>query len=107
MVDPERLYVWAWDARPYPAFPLRGDRWSDHGNWHCGHWLNGRLGNPDVGELINAILSDHGLPAANVVGADGVVHGYVIDEPGSARSAIEPLTELFGLAVLETPEGLG
>ena len=46
MVDPERLYVWAWDARPFPAFPLREDRWSDHGNWHYGHWLNGRLGNP-------------------------------------------------------------
>ena len=106
MVDPDRLYVWAWDARPYPAFPLRAERWSDHGNWHYGHWLNGRLGNPEVGELINAILADHGLPAADVGGADGTVHGYVIDEPGSARSALEPLTELCGLAVLETPDGL-
>jgi hypothetical protein len=106
MVDPERLYVWAWDARPYPAFPLRGDRWSDNGNWHYGHWLNGRLGNPTVGELVNAILADHGLPHAEVEGADGTVHGYVIDEPGSARSALEPLIELFGLAVMETPDGL-
>ncbi|RLP25311.1 glycoside hydrolase/phage tail family protein [Mesorhizobium sp. YM1C-6-2] len=106
MVDPERLYVWAWDARPYPAFPLRSDRWSDHGNWHYGHWLNGRLGNPDVGTLINAILADHGLPAADIDGADGTVHGYVIDEPGSARGALEPLVELFGLAVLETPGSL-
>ena len=32
---------------PFRPFPLRGDRWSDHGNWHYGHWLNGRLGNPD------------------------------------------------------------
>ena len=46
MVDASRLYVWAWDARPYPAFPLRGDRWSDDGNWHCGHWLNGRIESP-------------------------------------------------------------
>ncbi|HEY6633779.1 MAG TPA: glycoside hydrolase/phage tail family protein, partial [Rhizobiaceae bacterium] len=106
MVDPQRLYVWAWDARPYPAFPVRSDLWSDHGNWHHGHWLNGRLGNPDVGELINAVLADHGLPAADVVDADGTVHGYVIDEPGSARGALEPLTELYGLAVLETPGGL-
>jgi hypothetical protein len=106
MVDPERLYVWAWDTRPYPAFPMRADRWSDHGNWHYGHWLNGRLGNPTVGELVNAILADHGLPAADVEGADGTVHGYVIDEPGSARGALEPLVELFGLAVLEMPDGL-
>lgn len=106
MVDPERLYVWAWDARPYPAFPLRSDRWSDHGNWHYGHWLNGRLGNPTVGELINAILADHGLPRADIDGADGIVHGYVIDEPGSARGALEPLTDLFGLAVIETAHSL-
>ncbi len=106
MVDPERLYVWAWDARPYPGFPLRSDRWSDHGNWHYGHWLNGRLGNPDVGALINAILADHGLPAADIDGADGTVHGYVIDEPGSARAALEPLVELFGFAVLETQGSL-
>lgn len=106
MVDPERLYAWAWDARPYPAFPQRAEHWADHGNWHYGHWLNGRLGNPTLGELINAILADHGLPAADVDGADGTVHGYVIDEPGSARSALEPLTGLFGLAVLETPGGL-
>ena len=85
---------------------MRSDRWSDHGNWHYGHWLNGRLSNPTVGELINAILADHGLPAADVDGADGTVHGYIIDEPGSARSALEPLTELFGLGVLETAEGL-
>ncbi|MEW9837857.1 baseplate multidomain protein megatron, partial [Mesorhizobium marinum] len=106
MVDPRRLYVWAWDARPYPAFPLRSERWSDHGNWHYGHWLNGRLANPTTGELINAILADHGLPPASVDGAGGTVQGYVIDAPGSARSAIEALADLFGLAVLETPSGL-
>jgi len=106
MVDPERLYVWAWDARPYPAFPLRSDLWSDGGNWHYGHWLNGRIGNPTVGELINAILTDHGLPPADVQGADGTVAGYVIDEPGSARSSLDPLIDLFGLAVIETAQGL-
>lgn len=106
MVDPRRLYVWAWDARPFPAFPLRSDKWSDGGNWHYGHWLNGRLGNPTAGELINAILTDHGLPPANVDGSDGGVHGYVIAEPGSARGALEPLVDLFGLAVIETGEGL-
>jgi hypothetical protein len=106
MVDPERLYVWAWDSRPYPAFPLRSDLWSDGGNWHYGHWLNGRIGNPPVGDLINAILADHGLPPSTVEGVDGTVHGYVIDEPGSARSSLDPLIDLFGLAAIETAQGL-
>jgi hypothetical protein len=106
MVDPERLYVWAWDARPYPAFPLRDDLWSDGGNWHYGHWLNGRIGNPTVGDLINAILADHGLPPATVESVEGTVLGYLVDEPGSARSSLDPLIDLFGLAVTETALGL-
>jgi hypothetical protein len=101
MVDVGRVYVWAWDARPFPAFPARGDRWTDGSNWHCGHWLNGRLGSPDAGALINAILADHGLPPAEVAGADGTLHGYVIGDPTSARAALEPIIELFDLAVCE------
>jgi hypothetical protein len=106
MVDIDRTYVWAWDARPFPAFPARGDRWTDGSNWHCGHWLNGRLGNPDAGALINAILADHRLPPADVGHADGTLHGYGIADPKSARAALEPIVELFDLAVCEEADGL-
>jgi hypothetical protein len=106
MVDPHRIYLWAWDARPFPAFPLRRDLWADGGNWSRGHWLNGRLANPGVGSLINAILSDHGLPMARIDAVDGSVNGYVVDDPKSARAALEPLIDLFDLAVIEAPDGL-
>ncbi len=103
MLDLSRVYLWAWDARPFPAFPLRSDLWADGGNWDRGHWLNGRLANPDVGSLINAVLADHGHPPAAVDGVDGIVHGYVVDDPTSARAALEPLLDLFDLAVIEEP----
>ena len=98
MVDPQRIYLWAWDARPFPAFPLVGEVWRDGGNWAKGHWLNGRLGGVAVGDLVQAILADHGLPAADAGEADGTLHGYVIAEPRSARAALEPVADLFGLA---------
>ena len=44
MVDMSRAHVWCWDARPFPAFPGRGDLWSDGPAWDRGHWLNGRAG---------------------------------------------------------------
>jgi hypothetical protein len=106
MLDHERIYVWCWDARPFPAFPLQADVWADGANWQLGHWLNGRLEGPDAGSLINAILADHGLPPADASEADGCLHGYVVDEPGSARAALEPLVDLFDLAVREEPGGL-
>lgn len=101
MVDHERLYVWAWDARPFPAFPLRADEWSDAKNWHVGHWLNGRITTGGVGEVINAILTDHGLPTADVSSVDGSLAGFLVDEPTTARSALEPIVDLYGLHVAE------
>ena len=43
MVDLDRLHVYTWDARPYPAFPADTDTWGDGPNWRLGHWLTGRL----------------------------------------------------------------
>lgn len=97
MLDAERCYLWAWDARPFPAFPLATDLWGDGENWPLGHWLNGRLANPTVGDLINAILADHGLEPAAVEAADGKVTGYVVSEPSTARAAIEQIAGIFGL----------
>ncbi len=96
MVDPDRLYLWAWDARPFPAFPHHGDLWGDAANFITGHWLNGRLEGMPVDALIEKILSDHGHDAPAVLAVDGFVDGYLIDRPLSVRSALEPLADLFG-----------
>src|SRR5579883_532950 len=34
--------VWAWDARPFPTFPLLTSEWADAANWRTGNWLSGR-----------------------------------------------------------------
>jgi hypothetical protein len=101
MVEPSRIYAWAWDARPFPAFPLSGNLWRDGDNWRLGHWLNGRLEGISCADLINAVLADHDLPPADVANADGTMHGYVIPDPSSARAALEPVIDLFGLGVCE------
>lgn len=106
MVDPERIYLWAWDARPYPAFPLRRDIWGDTPNWQLGHWLNGRLEGAPVGEVINAILADHGLPPAIVDELEATIHGFVVGDPASAREALEGVADLFGLALCEGAQGM-
>ena len=98
MVDADRMYLWAWDARPFPAFPLRRDVWRDDENWHRGHWLNGRISSVAVADLIGAIINDHGLPPADVSRVGGSAMGYVVTSPGTARVALEPIAELFGIA---------
>jgi len=91
MVDPARMSVYTWDARPYPAFPYLTTVWADGGNWQLGHWITGRIAAQPLDATIAAILSDYGFSASSSVGLVGLVDGFVIDGVMSARSAIQPL----------------
>ncbi|CAD5300244.1 putative phage tail protein [Bosea sp. 62] len=96
MVDPANIFVWTWDARPFPAFPDLTSVWADGGNYETGHWINGRLEGVTLDRLVRAILADYGLPAPYELAVDGFADGYVLDRPISARQALEPLTQAFG-----------
>ncbi|QWK78209.1 baseplate multidomain protein megatron [Ochrobactrum sp. BTU1] len=97
MLDMDRVYLWSWDTRPFPEFPLKADVWGDTPNWRLGHWLNGRMSGVALDELIAAIFADFGLPEADCTGADGHLTGFVISEPSTARGVLEPLMSVFGV----------
>ncbi|KQV32622.1 hypothetical protein ASC97_03390 [Rhizobium sp. Root1203] len=101
MVDPAHLFIWSWDARPYPAFPQRADVWSDGANWWTGHWLNGRLGGGTLADVIAAVLRDHGVADFDVSEVGGDLTGYVQGDLISARSLIEPLLQAFQIDAFE------
>ncbi|MGE6743510.1 baseplate multidomain protein megatron [Allorhizobium pseudoryzae] len=101
MVDPEHIFVWTWDARPYPTFPNALSVWSDGENWRTGHWLNGRMGATTLADTIAAILSEHGFQDFDVSQVCGDLIGYVQADVTSARALIEPLAETFLLDVVE------
>ena len=98
----EAADAWCWDARPYPAFPARGDVWADAGAWRAGHWLNGRLAG-DGRDLIEAVLARRGLTPEEmaVEGVEGAAAGYVIDRPMRTRDALEPLLAAFDAVAAE------
>ncbi len=102
MVDATAIHWWTWDARPYPAFPLLSDVWSDGANWETGHWLNGRLGAPTAEALVAQILADYGAQATAVSDLDGTVDGYLVDQVMSARDAIAPLSRLLAFEAYES-----
>ncbi|MDP9786450.1 baseplate multidomain protein megatron [Agrobacterium tumefaciens] len=101
MVDADRVYLWTWDARPFPAFPQNGAAWSDGANWRTGHWLNGRLGTATLADTIAAILTDHGFSAFDVSAVSGDLTGYVQGDVTSARNLLEPLMAAFQVDVAE------
>ena len=107
MLDPARIHIWAWDARPFPAFPHSADVWADGTNWVTGHWLNGRLEGTSLDRLLASIMADFQLGSAQFSDVDGFIDGYVIDRPMAARAAIEPLLALFGCDAVNSAGNIG
>lgn len=95
MVEAGALFLWAWDARPYPQFPYAADLWSDGANWATGHWLTGRLGGAPLDGLVKTIAADFGVADMDSAQLAGAIEGYVIEQPMTARAALEPLARAF------------
>ncbi|AWN54704.1 glycoside hydrolase/phage tail family protein [Methylobacterium sp. 17Sr1-1] len=94
MVDPERLFVWTWDARPYPDFPRQASVWSDGPNYRLGHWINGRLGLTPIADVVAELCGGLGVPI-DVGQLYGLVEGYAITEVQTPRASLDPLRTCF------------
>ncbi|WP_281982958.1 baseplate multidomain protein megatron [Thalassorhabdomicrobium marinisediminis] len=101
MVDPERIHVWAWDARPFPAFPGNGELWSDNVNYARGHWLNGRASARPLSSVVAEICERAGVTRYDVSDLHGVVRGYVVDRVSTARAALQPLMLAYSFDAIE------
>lgn len=106
MIETDRLYVYAIDARPYPFFPARADIWGDAPNWERGHWLNGRLTRAPLDALVAALAAEGGAAPVDASALKGSLAGYVVDRPLSPRQTIDPLADVFQFDMIETGAGL-
>jgi hypothetical protein len=102
MVPDDGICLWAWDARPFPAFPARGDVWGDGDNWRLGHWLNGRVGAALMSDVVADICARGDAPC-DATGVSGLLPGYRVDGPLPVRAALEPLLAGTGVATTERP----
>jgi hypothetical protein len=102
MIDVSRIHVYAWDARPFPAFPSDVATWGDGDNWRLGHWLNGRLAAAPLADVVASMLDDHGFADHDAGLLEGVVAGYVVDRIMSAREALQPLELSYFFDSLES-----
>ncbi len=101
MVDPTRIHVWAWDARPFPAFPGNGTLWSDNINYARGHWINGRAASRPLSSVVAEICERAGVINIDVSALHGVVRGYGVDDVTTARAALQPLMVAYGFDAIE------
>jgi hypothetical protein len=100
MVDLSRTFVWAWDARPFPAFPANRDFWADGENYARGHWLNGRASARSLAGLAAEVCAETGVPAFDVSELYGLVRGYLPDGD-TGRADLQPLMLAYGFEAIE------
>ncbi len=101
MVDLANAYVWAWDARPFPAFPNRTDLWSDGANYTRGHWLNGRVGARTLASVIEELCGRAELSDIDTARVHEIVRGYRVDRIDDVRAALQPLMLRYGVDAVE------
>jgi hypothetical protein len=102
-----KRFLWAWDARPYPAWPDLRDVWSDGANWITGHWVQGKLGTSDIGAFLKQLFVRAGLApeAIDVSEINGKLDGFIISRRSTVRAICEQLQLAFGFDLIES-EGI-
>lgn len=101
MIQLNRTFIWTWDARPWPDFPNRLTIWSDGPNHRLGHWISGRLGAASLADVVAEICLRAGLRSFDVSELYGVVQGFMLEDAGSARAALQSLMMAFAFDAFE------
>ncbi len=101
MLQMEYAHVWAWDARPWPAFPNDIDRWSDGGNWRLGHWISGRIEAVPLSHVVAELCETAGVLDYDVSRLHGIVRGHLSGETESARARLQALMLAYGFQAVE------
>ena len=101
MLDMSRAHVWAWDARPWPQFPLNTTLWSDGDNYARGHWISGRAVAQPLSSVVAEICGAAGISDIDVSGLYGVVRGFTMAGDQTGRAGLQALMLAYGFEVLE------
>ncbi|WP_424973827.1 baseplate multidomain protein megatron [Dinoroseobacter sp. S124A] len=101
MLDTSRIHAWAWDARPWPAFPNNSTLWADSPNYARGHWIGGRITAQTLAEVVREICNTSGVTEVDTSELFGLVRGYIVDNISTARAALQPLMLAHGFEVVE------
>ncbi|MEM6971934.1 MAG: glycoside hydrolase/phage tail family protein [Pseudomonadota bacterium] len=102
MLEADGIYVWTWDARPWPAFPNRTATWADGPNHRRGHWITGRVTASSLAETVASICARGGVADCDVNDLHGALTGYLVDRPATVREALQPLMTAFGFDAFES-----
>jgi hypothetical protein len=100
----EKMFLWTWDARPYPFWPDLTNIWADGGLWRKGHWVNGKLGLSSLGAIVSNLCQRTGLSKSeiDVSRINNLVRGFVLNNQTTSRIAIDSLRAAYFFDAVES-----
>jgi len=101
MIDTAKVFAWAWDARPFPAFPNNLETWSDGSNFATGHWISGRISGQSLDLVVAEICRRAGVTDVDVSQLHGIVRGHSTAEVDTARARLQPLMLAYDFTATE------
>lgn len=92
----EKMFLWTWDARPYPAWP-HGNIWADGAMWLRGHWVNGKIGTSNSAAILMELCKRGGVDSSkvHVETIDETISGMVITKQSSIWDVINLLRLVY------------
>lgn len=93
----EQIFIWTWDARPFPFWPDLSQVWRDGDCWLKGHWVNGKLGLTKLEAVIQDLAKRCNLEydQLNAKELYDLVDGLVIHNQDSGRDIINQLKTAY------------
>lgn len=100
----ERMFIWTWDARPFPYWPDLLGVWDDGPQWKTGHWVNGKLGISSLAAIVADLCRRSAMAEVDfdVSRLTDLVEGYTVASPAPARALIEQLMRGYFFDAVES-----
>jgi len=97
------MFLWCWDARPYPSWPMFTNIWGDSHKWEKGHWVNGKFGVTLLRDVILELCLRVGLKtqSVDVSRLVDVFEGVAFNERFIVADIIDLLAKLYCFEVVQ------
>ena len=94
----EEMFLYTWDARPYPYFPNLKNVWADAECWKYGHFMNGKSGAASLSNIINYLCKKIGLQENEFDTSllkNEIIDGYIMNNKKNVLNHLKILSTVY------------
>ena len=94
----EEMFLYTWDARPYPYFPNLKEVWNDADCWKYGHFINGKGSSATLANIVNYLCKKVGFNDGDFDTSllkNDFIDGYILNDKRSVLNHLKVLATAY------------